>query len=555
MTPVRTPAPPPPPPLPVRRQATAPRGGLAPLLGRLAADHATGVLVRERGTLYLRDGQVVHAESPAAPGLDVLLTARGSLAADGWEEAVSRAGARRTVGRYLVEHGRIGAGALELCHLGALYDAAYFVLGPSGTPAGFRTGAAHWFGPVRPVPVAAVERETRRRRELLHRIWPDPATDDAPLVRAERPAAPAVTARQRAVLDRLDGVRTAADIARALGRPTFHTLVDLRRLAAAGLVTTAPRPDTAALREEFDAAISAQAREALRAVSGSGRPRAPEGEPPAPEGTSETSGAAVLSPAAGDVTARQAGTTTLPAPPEQRPHTPTPDATGTAALSPAGTRPVTAAPQVGTATPPVPSGKGTAREQRPHTPTRNGTPTPDTSATTALSPTAAPPRRVSPATATEAAPAGPARRPPVPGGTPTPEAAPRASGTTPLSPAAGPVTAAPPRSTAALPATSGTADPLAATPRPPAVLPQRIAPTAPPEAAPATPGATAPVPAALLHAKSPAQARSALPATLPSRASGAVRAPSPTPAAPPARIADDPQVALLRRLRDALEAL
>jgi hypothetical protein len=39
------------------------------------------------------------------------------------------------------------------------------------------------------------------------------------------------------VLARIDGVRTATDISRELGRPAFHTLVDVRRLAAAGIVS------------------------------------------------------------------------------------------------------------------------------------------------------------------------------------------------------------------------------------------------------------------------------------------------------------------------------
>ncbi|MFD2691302.1 hypothetical protein ACFS5L_41670 [Streptomyces phyllanthi] len=214
------------------------------MLHRLVAERATGVLLREHGTLYLCDGEVVHAESPRTPGLDVLLTTGGALDTEAWREAVTLAGARRRVGRYLVDSGRVAEGALELCHTGALFDAAYFVLGPSGAPARFRYGAAHWLGPVRSVPVAALERETVRRRALLHRIWSDPATDSAPLIRTDRHAEPTVSARQGAVLDRVDGVRTASDIARALGRPAFHTLVDLRRLAAAGLVTTAPHPPT-----------------------------------------------------------------------------------------------------------------------------------------------------------------------------------------------------------------------------------------------------------------------------------------------------------------------
>ncbi|MBA2806690.1 hypothetical protein E0500_004275 [Streptomyces sp. KM273126] len=213
---------------------------LSPMLHRLAAERASGVLLRERGALYLSDGQVVHAESPETPGLDVLLTTGGVLDAEGWRDAVAQAGERGRVGRYLVDSGRVAEGALELCHTGALFDAAFFVLGPSSAPARFRYGDAHWLGTVRPVPVAALERETVRRRELLHRIWPDPATDSAPLIRADRQAQPPVPARQGAVLGQVDGVRTAADISRVLGRPAFHTLVDLRRLAAAGIVTTAP---------------------------------------------------------------------------------------------------------------------------------------------------------------------------------------------------------------------------------------------------------------------------------------------------------------------------
>ncbi|MFI6280027.1 transcriptional regulator [Streptomyces sp. NPDC050988] len=208
------------------------------MLSRLAEERATGVLTRERGVLYLVEGQVVHAESPATPGLDVLLTTRGALGSDGWWEAVSEAGAERRVGRFLVDSGRLTAGALELCHLGALYDAAFFTLGPSSGPARFRYGVAHWIGPVRPVSVDAVERETLRRRDLLHRIWPEPGTDTEPLVRTGRAVDSTLPPRQRTVLDQVDGERTASDISLVLGRPGFHTLVDLRRLAAAGIVTT-----------------------------------------------------------------------------------------------------------------------------------------------------------------------------------------------------------------------------------------------------------------------------------------------------------------------------
>ncbi|MGW1292793.1 helix-turn-helix domain-containing protein [Streptomyces sp. NPDC002533] len=250
---------------------------LSPMLQRLAAERATGALIRDRGTLYLADGQVVHAESPATPGIDVLLTTGGTLRHEGWWDAVAQAGAGHRVGRYLVDSGHVPGGALELCHLGALYDAAFFALAPTGTPARFRYGVAHWIGPVRPVPVAAVERETLRRREFLDRIWPDPACDSAPLLRtAHRTDAP-VPARQRRLLELADGVRTASDIAQALGRSAFHILVDLRRLAAAGLVEAVraqPRPAAGApgritlpeVTADPDIALLRRLRDALEAL-------------------------------------------------------------------------------------------------------------------------------------------------------------------------------------------------------------------------------------------------------------------------------------------------
>ncbi|MFI0818180.1 transcriptional regulator [Streptomyces sp. NPDC021098] len=218
----------------------APAG--SPMLHRLAAEKATGSFLRERGTLHLSDGHVVHAESPDTPDLEVLLTTGGALSPEEWRHALDEAGPEQRVGRFLVDSGRFPEGALELCHLGALHDAAFFVLGPDGGPARFRYGPAHWMGTVRPVPVGAVQREAVRRRELLHGIWPEEEADTAPLVRTRLPLDARLPRRQRAVLEHVDGVRTAADIARLLGRPAFHTLVDVRRLAAAGIVTPARRP-------------------------------------------------------------------------------------------------------------------------------------------------------------------------------------------------------------------------------------------------------------------------------------------------------------------------
>ncbi|MET8570763.1 hypothetical protein [Streptomyces sp. NPDC004783] len=251
--------------------AWAARRTTSQALRALAAEGATGALSGERGIVYLCAGRVVHVESASAPDLGALLTRSGAVPPDGWWEAVDRGGTQHRVGHRLVDSGRLAAGALEVCHLGALFDAAYFVLAHDTRAHRFRPGAVHWLGAVRSVPVDTVVRESRRRRALLESIWPDPDIDVVPIARVPGAGAGDLPARRRRILDRVDGARTAADIAASLACRTYHTLVELRRLAADGLVAAAPRttapvpaeqqeypvawddPDTALLRRLRDA--------------------------------------------------------------------------------------------------------------------------------------------------------------------------------------------------------------------------------------------------------------------------------------------------------------
>ncbi|MFE6523474.1 hypothetical protein [Streptomyces sp. NPDC057794] len=248
-------------------------------LATLAARRASGALSTEAGIVYLAAGHVVHVESALTPALGDLLTHSGALAADGWWEAIDRAGRRCRVGRQLVDSGHLAVGALELCHLGALFDAAYFVLAHDGPALRFRPGVAHWLGAVRPVPVDAVLRESRRRRELLQRIWPEPDVDRAPLARVPGAGTTDLPARRGRILAQVDGVRTAAQIATALACRTFHTLVELRRLAAAGMVAPAapaPAPPAAAMP---GAPVTSAAPAAFEAPGPSGGPLAASAAP------------------------------------------------------------------------------------------------------------------------------------------------------------------------------------------------------------------------------------------------------------------------------------
>jgi hypothetical protein len=218
-------------------------------LARLAAERATGALHGHCAAVYLSEGVVVHAESPWAPDMGARLTACGRLSVADWSKAVAVAGPDRRVGSHLVEDGRLTRGELELCHLGALFDAAYFALLPDPGPDRLRflPDVTHWLGPVRPVPAEVLRREACRRRALLDRVWPWPAVDVSPVV--PRPGGSAYsgpgtgpTPSQRTVLESADGTRTPGEIAWRLGRSAFNTVLDVRRLAAAGLIDTPRQP-------------------------------------------------------------------------------------------------------------------------------------------------------------------------------------------------------------------------------------------------------------------------------------------------------------------------
>jgi len=211
------------------------------LLAQVAGERQTGALVvggHPGGAVYVLEGRVIYAESPAAPGVGELLTASGRLAGRTWQNALDRGTATARVGRLLVEHGHLTQGELELCVLGATYDAAYFALAPQDAPADFLGGATHWLGPVVHIDPAAVTREVRRRAKMLDDIFPDPRVDTEVVTPITRPPRERITltAPQWELLVHADGQRTPADLAFLLGKAGFATIQELRRLAAAGLL-------------------------------------------------------------------------------------------------------------------------------------------------------------------------------------------------------------------------------------------------------------------------------------------------------------------------------
>jgi hypothetical protein len=213
----------------------------ARLLTQVADGRQTGALVvggHPGGAVYVLEGHVIYAESPAAPGVGELLTSSGRLAGRTWQNALDQGTSTARVGRLLVDQGHLTRGELELCVLGATYDAAYFALSPASAPVDFLDGATHWLGAVVHIDPVAVNREVRRRIRLLDEIFPDARVDTAVVSPVARPPRERITltAPQWELLVHADGQRTPADLALLLGKAGYATIQELRRLAALGLI-------------------------------------------------------------------------------------------------------------------------------------------------------------------------------------------------------------------------------------------------------------------------------------------------------------------------------
>nr|WP_186000418.1 hypothetical protein [Streptomyces benahoarensis] len=222
--------------------STPPTGPDGPL-ARLAAERATGALHFPGGRIRLRDGAVSWVECDDLPGSAPPREGGRSRRTRQGRAASGAGGRARTSGGGPAS----GAGAGDVApeslvlrqirHLTLLLDAAFLVLPLPGEGTSFTPGAEHCPEAVRQVGVAALLRAVAVRRAQLDawRTWE--AVDGAPVVLTpdtRREDGPGW--RARLLLAAADGRRTPAGLAHALGHSVFWTLLEVRRLAAGGLV-------------------------------------------------------------------------------------------------------------------------------------------------------------------------------------------------------------------------------------------------------------------------------------------------------------------------------
>jgi hypothetical protein len=192
------------------------------------------------GAIHLTDGLLTAIETPGAPSPEVLMLRSHLVTESGWDEAFAVAAA--SGGRMSAELTRrelVGAGELEGLLRTALAD-AMFVLA-SGTVEEYRAepGSADCVLPLEPgaEPDGLLAEASRRIRVLASLAARHDRDRITAVPGAVRPGV-RLGDGQDEILALADGRRTPRDLAFALGRGVYATMLQLARMQQAGLLAT-----------------------------------------------------------------------------------------------------------------------------------------------------------------------------------------------------------------------------------------------------------------------------------------------------------------------------
>ncbi len=217
-------------------------GKLADALRQYAAARFSGVLHvdgRPGGAIYLMDGRVSACETSGAPSLEVILLRSRRISESDWDAAFTAAAvAGRPMTTELIQRELLGAGEVEALLRIALADAVFALV----------SGQIHDWSEKPPadclLPLIPAARpgwliaEATRRGQVLA-SFPEPAVSAQDRItaapgtaRADRVLGPG----QGEILALADGRRTARDLAFALGRGLYETMLQLARMRTGNLV-------------------------------------------------------------------------------------------------------------------------------------------------------------------------------------------------------------------------------------------------------------------------------------------------------------------------------
>ncbi|GAA0416790.1 hypothetical protein Acor_63910 [Acrocarpospora corrugata] len=198
------------------------------------------------GTVFLRDGLVVAASTPASPGPESLLLRSGRISEEAWNLAFTAGAPSGHLAAELVGQSAIGSAGLEVVCLSAIFDAVYAM-----ELFGVETCEPETTGPnglLPPLPVLPGITTDRLVRDLSRRMAMTAAWAEIGVTAHSRPVAhhpiaePQLQAEKirHDVLTKSNGRRTPRDIAFALGQGLYVIMQEIASLAEAGLLEPSP---------------------------------------------------------------------------------------------------------------------------------------------------------------------------------------------------------------------------------------------------------------------------------------------------------------------------
>lgn len=194
------------------------------------------------GAIHLADGLVVAIETPGAPNPEVLLLRSHRVTESGWDEAFAAAAASGgRMGSELTRREMVGSGELEGLLRTAIAD-AMFVLA-SGTVEDYRAEPepANCVLPLEPgTEPGGLLAETSRRLLVLSSLPARHYRDRIVAVSGAVPSGVRLGQGQDEILALADGRRTSRDLAFALGRGVYATMLQVARMHQTGLLATVP---------------------------------------------------------------------------------------------------------------------------------------------------------------------------------------------------------------------------------------------------------------------------------------------------------------------------
>ncbi|MFD7629750.1 hypothetical protein ACFV7Q_27625 [Streptomyces sp. NPDC059851] len=191
------------------------------------------------GSFQLRGGAIVEVVSPGAPGAETLLLRSGRVSEADWTSVTRSCPPERPVGAELVARELVGAAELQLICVAAALDGALAV--GMGRIDGFsleRDTHDCRLAALRAIePDWLVGEVERRIRALVSRRRPfSPFRTRLGRTEAGTASLDTTAGERREILLRVNGRRSARDIAFLLGRSLYAVAVEVSRLLGDGLV-------------------------------------------------------------------------------------------------------------------------------------------------------------------------------------------------------------------------------------------------------------------------------------------------------------------------------